>query len=550
MFCVLFDTSNTDSNDHRMAGVTSVPLPSYTATQDSQLDGNPAARFASNSKAVVLRSKQKEICHVHIPSTDSKDCEVTHTIGTVPGYAHFDPVLNNYKPTRADLFSEEAPVGNCLESLSSTDLSLCLTTVNTESLLARSFLCLPIPTGTRVLYHNLLHILKTRKPRPTLAALVDYHLLYPKYQSTRSYNLLISLSIHHRAFGITWSLLSAMQRQSIPNNIETYQLHVRWFVYQGFWDRAWSYVMQLMKKFPGGTVPFPIWLEFCHTRKGRFIILEDEFNSENKTVHKLHEPSSLFSARRKVMNTMKPLLIPALKDTPPVAIRNIVQLMVKAGLKHQALKLTKDYFKALPLELDGRKNHRCLDIVKVHLVFNGTGKKGVPRFNVAKTLLFSLLLSNPSLRPTSDTLMFILSTLGRARRCGTIAWNFLSLCKDKWGLEVEDRRVQRRVLKWALKEGRMDIVGTILRAEELERRSRQRHISELKVLGDVTRPPSEVLFRPSIRRIYPRNGREARLWRRLRIRIHRKRFKHIDQGHKFTEAPGLAMRAALDSIPA
>ena len=296
--------------------------------------------------------------------------------------------------------------------------------------------------------------------------------------------------------------------------------------------------MQLMNRFPEGTLPFPIWLEFCHTHKGPNI-LEDTFSPKKKFVRNVFEPVSLFSARRQVMNTNRPLSIPALKDTPPAAVRNIVQLMVKAKLRRQALKLTEDYFRVLPLEMNGKMNHRCLDIVKIHLAYNGTGKTGLPRFNGAKTLLFSLLSLNPSLRPTSDTLMFMLSTLKRAKRCGTIAWKFISLCKEKWGPELEDRRVQRRVSKWALKEGRMDIVATILRAEALERRSRQRRLLELKVVGDLTRPRAKSLHRPSVRRIYPRNGREAQLWRRLRTRIHRKIFKHIAKGRKFTKGPRL-----------
>lgn len=520
-------------NDHRMAAV-----PSCSASHDAQVDGSPTARFPPNKKTAVLRGKQKQ-CPVHIPSVDPEDIDACMT-GTVPGYTYFDPVPNNYEPTPTDLFFEEAPI----RDLSSKDLSPYLTTVSIEPLLPGSLLLLPIPTSIRLLYHNLIHILRTRKPQPTLAALIDYHLLFPEHQSTKSYNLLIFLSIHHRSFGIAQSLFGAMQRRSIQKNIETYRLHVRWLIYQGFWDRAWSYVMQLMNKFPGGTIPFPIWLEFCHTCKGRTIIQEGAFNPK-KNIVRLDEPSSLFSARRKIMNTNRPLPIPALRDTPPTAIRNIVELMVKAKLKHQAIKLTEDYFKTLPLELSRGANHRYLDIVKVHLVFNGTGKTGLPRFNAAKALLFSLLSSNPSLRPTSDTVLFVLSTLSKAKRCGTKAWNFVSFCKEKWGPEVEDRRVQRRVSKWALKEGRMDIVATILRAEALERRSRQRRLLEVKVLGPI-RPRTKLLRRPSVRRIYPRNGGEARLWRRLRTRIHHKLLKHIAQGRELTKTRRMS---ALDSMP-
>jgi len=232
------------------------------------------------------------------------------------------------------------------------------------------------------------------------------------------------------------------------------------------------------------------------------------------------------------MNANRPLLFPSLKDTRPVAIRDIVQLMLKTKMRHQALKLTEDYFKTLPLELSARMNHQCLNIVKANLVFHATGKTGLRRFNALKKLLISLLSLNPSLRLTSDTLLFVLSTLKKAKRCGTRACNFVSLCKEKWGPEVEDRRVQRCVSKWALKEGRMDLATTILRTEALEGRSRRRRLLELKVVGDLIRPRAKLLRRPSVRRIYPRHGREAVLWYHLRKRFHRKLVKHTAQGRR------------------
>lgn len=526
--CVLSDVSNTYSNDHRMTG----PKISCNA-QDARIERSPTLRSASNDKkAAVLGDKRKQ-GRVRIPPIDPEctkyeDADIT---GTVPGYTYFDPVMNNYEPTHTDLISKEASS----EDIPWKDLSPYFTTVNVETSAPRNLHLLPIPTSARTLYNNLLHILRTRKPRATLAALIDYHSLFPDHHSAKSYNLLISLSIHNCAYGVTNTLFGAMRRRSIQNNIETHRLYVRWLIYQGFWNRAWSYITRLMNKFPGGVIPFPIWLEFCHTRKGR--------NPAQKPVQKLPEPSYLFSVRRKIMNTNRPLSIPALKDTPPAAIRNIVQLMVKAKLKHQAHKLTEDYFKVLPLELSKPMNHRCLEIIKVHLVFNGTGKTGLPRFNLAKTLLFSLLSLNSALRPTSDTIMFVLSTLKGAKRCGTNAWKFISLCKEKWGSEVEDRRVQRRVSNMALKEGRMDIVATILQAEALQRRSRQRRLLEIKVVGDVTRPRAKLLRRPSVRRIYPSNGREAQLWRHLRTRIHRKMSKHMAQGGKLIKTPQLPASA-------
>ena len=493
-----------------MAGATST---SYNTPRNAKRDGKPTARLASNEKSTVFNGKQEqEQSCVRIPEhTDCVDADITETV-------------------------------DYLKELSSEDLSSCLATVNTEAFPPTILPVLPTPTNSTELYYNIIHILRARISRPSLPAIVDYHQLFPDHHSTRSYNLLISLSIHHRSYGITHNLFRAMEFRSIEYDIETHRLRIRWIIFQGFWNRAWSYALRMTNKFPGGSIPFSVWLEFCHTRsKGP--IMGGKFNPKTKEESSgdVSEPPSLIDARRKIMNTNKPLLIPALQDTPPAGIRNMVQLMVKSGLKHQALKLTEDYFRALPPKMSSEMNHRCLDIVKIHLAVNGKRMTGLPRFNAAKTLYFSFLSLNPSLRPTTDTLIFILSILKKVKHSGTVAWKFISLCKEKWGPELEDRRIQRRVSRLALKEGRMDIVETLLRAESIRRRSRREQSLELEVVGDSVRSNTKYL-RPSIRRIYPRIGRETYMWNCLRSRFYRALKKRKAQGRPVTRARSLFAR--------
>ena len=551
-FYLIFQILN--SNQCRMADATSI---SCNTLRDAKTNGNSTTCLASNEKAAVLSGEQKqeqEKCCVHVSERiyyqdeTAPDDSYFDPVLNDHEHLYFDPVLDNYEPTRIDLFSREPRVKDNLGKLSSKDLSSCLTTVNIdEAFPLRSLSVLPIPTSPSALYHNLLHILRARTSRPSLAALLDYHLLFPDHQSVKSYNLLIFLSIHHRAYGITRKLFRTMQARSFERNIETHRLYVSWFILRGFWNRAWIYATHLTNKSSGDRSLLPIWLEFCHTRRTGPII-NGSFNPKTKKelFRDVSEPVSLISARSCVMNTKRPPSIPALKDTPPGGLRNLVQMMVNSRLKHQALKLTEDYFRTLPPKIEWRVNHRCLDIVKIHLVSNGKGKTGRPRFNAAKTLFFSLLSLNPSLRPTSDTLMFILSILKDARHSGTIAWKFISLCKEKWGADVEDRRIRRRVSRLALKEGRMDIVRTLLRAETIERRSRRQHSLELKVVGDSVRPSAKFLHRPSVHRIYPRNGRETYMWRCLRIRFHMTLKKRKAQGRQFSRgAEFLARERAL-----
>ena len=524
-----------------MTGATSI---SSNTLRNAKRKGKPMARLASSETAPVLSDKQDQERYFHIP--DRKDCEDADITPdddyfdqALNNHEHlyFDPVLRNYEPTRADFFSIEPWDKDRLKHLTPHYMRAFLKPVGNNPEVPSAPPVLATPTNDKALYHNLIRILRTRIfSRPTLAALLDYHLLFPDLHSVESYNLLISLSIHHRAYGITNRLFRTMKGRSIEYNTETHRLYIRSFIFKGYWDRAWSYAMQLKNKFPGGAIPFPIWLEFCHARsKGP--IIGSTYNPKTKKQLIRSEPVSIMSARSNVINSNKPPTIPVLKDTPPAAIRNIVHLMVKSGLKRQALKLTEDYFRALPREFYSRMNDKYLDIVKLHLVTNRIGKTALVRFTATKKLYFSLLSLHPSLRPNSDTLMFILSILKRALRSGTVAWKFISFCKEKWGPEVENSLIRRRVSSWALKEGRMDIVATILRAEAIESTARRPYLAELELRGDSSRQKNAFLDRPTVRRIYPRIGTELFNWHRLRARIRQRIIKLKARGRNVTMRP-------------
>lgn len=536
-FCILYGISHT----HSMAGATSISCNTF---RNAKIDENPTACFGSNEKAPVLSGRlNQEQSYVHISEhTNYEDADMTETVPddayfdpALNDHEHlyFDPVLNNYEPTRHDFFSIEPWEKDRLKRLALQDLNSFLNPAINDFIAAFPPV-LATPTNAKGLYHNLLDVLRTpTSSPPTLAALLDYYLLFPEHHSVKSYNLLISLSIHHRAYGITHKLFRLMHDRSIQYDMETHRLYIRWVIFKGFWDRAWSYAMQLKNKFPDGSLPFPIWLEFCHARR-KGPIIDGTFNPKTKFVRNVSEPESLIAARSNVMNLNKPSSIPALKDTPPADIRNIVQLMVKSGLKYQALKLTEEYFRILPLQMDSRMNHWCLNIVKIHMASNGKGKASLPRFNTAKTLLFSLLSLNPSLRPTSDSLIFILSILKGTKQCGTAAWKFISSCKERWGSEVEDREIRRRVSNLALKEGRMDIVETVLREQCNQSRAVLGHLAELEATGQSSSVLNKFLDRPSVRRIYPHRGRETFLWLRLRSRVRRTTQKRYAKSRLFT----------------
>src|SRR6266545_967107 len=115
--------------------------------------------------------------------------------------SHFDPSLNGHEPTEADIFPPNEDTDFFHEILPETRAEL-LHTVNDLLPTSRSSL-LSTPDTQTSLYRNLLYLINVRKPTASLPSLVEYHRRYTAYQSTRSYNLLLDLSLRHRQYGIT-----------------------------------------------------------------------------------------------------------------------------------------------------------------------------------------------------------------------------------------------------------------------------------------------------------------------------------------------------------
>ncbi len=356
---------------------------------------------------------------------------------------------------------------------------------------------LTTPTSRISLYQNLLYLINAYRPTATLPSLVDYHRHYSDWHSTRSYNLLLDLSLRHRQYGVTEYLFRSLRLECIPLNVETHKLVVRCLVQQNMWDDAWGYVQTLFSGDERGTIPFPIWLEFCRLPKKR------------RKLSKGEGPKATLEEQFELLHNSSPTDIPLLSVTPPFAIFCLVDLMLRLGRHATAMALTEAYLKALPRSLTRRSVVNCLRIIHSHLA-RCTAKSGLPRFYAARQMLISFLQLHPALKPNGRTLCLLFKALQRAKRCGTVAWKQLAKFKNDWGPQVENRCVLRRVSQLALKEGRLDITQKIRKLEFVSRLHR-REDGQLKQVRKRRRLP--------YRLIYPRNGKEARMWYRHRARI-------------------------------
>ncbi|KIM48282.1 hypothetical protein M413DRAFT_440002 [Hebeloma cylindrosporum] len=437
----------------------------------------------------------------------------------------FDPFQNAYEPTGADDPQRDLHARDFLSEIPAKTLPQILNFVSPAPLRPGEPPLLPTPKSRTSLYRNLLYLRNMHTPT-RLPALIDYHSLYPQWQSTPSYNLLIELAIRHRAYETVRRIVIAQDANNIPKNLESHKLEVRWFVYQGLWDDAWRYVQRLKDngtfstKGDANDIPLPIWLEFFSAPKKRrafHYVPTDRGHELHHYSGKTQERYEDLLVRQRILNDNRPQNMPPLAQTSPFAIYCIVNLLVRSSNRDRALALTKAFFESIPRYMDARKVRRCLSIIHVHLVYC-PATNGLPRFYESRRTLISLLKLHPSLRPNSRTLFLLLAPLQRAKRCGTIASKTLKSFKSQWGPQVEDRRVQRRVTQLALKEGRMDIVENITRQERSERRYRRRRLLEEHVAGGITRVASRWHIRFPLRKVFPRNGRETRLWVRLKSR--------------------------------
>lgn len=375
---------------------------------------------------------------------------------------------------------------------------------------------LPAVKSKTSLYQNLLYLILFR--RPGLPVLLDYHDLHSRWKSTGSYNLLISTALRHSAFGTVRWLLTNMADERIPRNLETIKFRTRWLVQTGRWDQAWEDWMRLSSE-----VPLPIWLEFFGTRKRGSRRLISNARQKPDTHGNLimdtgRKPPQEFSAehikRHRLLLKHRPTISP--HDSAKFSLR-IIYHVVSSLLRidqDAAETLTRSYFKCLPKSLDSKMMLQCLDIIHL-LIAHGSKKQGLAKFMETRKTMEELIQMHPSLRPTATTLHLLLSPLRKALRCGTIAVGVVKAFKERWGVDTENSRVRRRVVVFALKEGRLNIARRFFELEEHHNLRRKSWMHERQILGGSERSKYKKLWKSPARRIYKRDGAERRLWMHL-----------------------------------
>ncbi|KAG7099130.1 hypothetical protein E1B28_001002 [Marasmius oreades] len=312
------------------------------------------------------------------------------------------------------------------------------------------------PESRRELYRGLVELHSSR--RINLPKLIDYHDRYAPFRSTRSFNFLISLALRHVSFGTVRWLFRAMESANIEHNLETRKLLIRWYVAIGLWDRAWRELKQIETP---GRVPEALWLEFFKGLR-RGVGFKRLIHPTERSRTQDYHPVLLYARRFVLLMESQPVLR---ESTRPKVVHFVVHALLQMRQRKDALSLTRRYLDCVSREPSMLRD-RPMNLVHLFVAF-GSSQRGLRRFHEARQLLMSFLLTYPFLVPTPTTLFLLLGNLRRARKCGTVGMECFVFFKRKWGKRVDDERVRRRLGSLAVKEGRKEIVESLLGTTEV-----------------------------------------------------------------------------------
>ena len=402
---------------------------------------------------------------------------------------------------------------------------------------------LQLPNSRKSLYRNLLTLLARANGPVSLQALVSYY-SHPHslaYHSTRSFNLLISLSIRHASFKTADLLLSQMKARGFNDNLETWKLRVRLMVRCGNWDAAWESVMSTLRTHGwkervgipgeyGDGMPLPLWTEFMTTAKKGAIRKSTDFGiREQDGSYKGHEKEELCedqtkdqteetlealnSGRLRLVMRHNPSMTPkAYTRMPPRVVYFIVWMMLRAKHFQDARDMTRFYLAGLPPKLDAATIRASLDIIHLHVTCSPRKRMSLQQHYSDRRTVEKFIAVHPDIKPNAKTLFLLLRSLRRTTYSGTLARQTANAFRRKWGCHVVSRRVRQRIITFAVAEGNLDLAINELRKERQSRFQALTYATQTDMLGGTGRSRHYQLLRQPMAKIYRERGVNARRW--------------------------------------
>ncbi|KAF7777692.1 hypothetical protein Agabi119p4_3764 [Agaricus bisporus var. burnettii] len=295
-----------------------------------------------------------------------------------------------------------------------------------------STLSLPPPISPQMLSECLL-LASYSKPPPDVEALVRYHDSYPQFHSLESYNISIKFAISHGQYAVATRLFDDMTKGGIRFDSTTYKLLVQLHAQQS------SNLGQETSNKP-----------ILRRRSTSLMKMLSVIRDSGPEI----EPEVFL---RQILSCLRPMFCGW--EVHPKVVKTALHSLVHRNLYSAATELANAYFSILPAGIDEETNAECMEMV--HLLMSVDTKRGIPSFYANQKLLVALLRTHSSLQPSSDTFLLLLSSLRRAKKSSTVAFEVMASFRHRWGDRVFDDRVKQHILNLAEKEGRLDIAEKI-----------------------------------------------------------------------------------------
>ncbi|KLO13982.1 hypothetical protein SCHPADRAFT_939976 [Schizopora paradoxa] len=384
------------------------------------------------------------------------------------------------------------------------------------------------PTTSSGLLRKIIQI-TSFKPLPNFSRLLKFHDGYPHLHSTKTFNYLIQFAIRHTDYTTAATLLQRVLQSGLRFDTETRILHVRLLIRT---DKMASALKMIQRDISNGLeVPPELWIELLGyaepSRSGNGGVNDDNTSKSNGNLVKLHLPEdrSMEWKGRLLASLSRTCL--HIEDTRVLDrfVFFAVQLLLRQSDKQAAQSLTKEWLAKLPPRLNKPRSQRSLNILHLHLAHSDMGIKG---HLIAREFLKEFLQLCPTIEPNSSTLFLLLRSLKRSCVNGTaIALSLVYSFQEKWSSSTVDRRVRRRIVAIALKEGKLDVARRWLRVEERLTRAQDNEALVRQVAG-VQQPRSpENTKKLPMRRFMVGQEAENRKWTWVRRRYARTRGRGV-----------------------
>lgn len=310
-----------------------------------------------------------------------------------------------------------------------------------------------------------------KEPRPPVHEIIDFHTSKPHLHTTATYNAVLSCAIQGSEWVLYQNLVASMQRSRILHNINTLRLEIRYLTRTGRWEDAWNRAHEYCEESQSSStssaksqraLPRMIWMQlFSLPRPSKF---------PNDGEHDAFSGDDRNTWKRRVERLFQviPTECANFADLKPHEIRRIVTFLTKLGFTQAALSITKEHFLSLPPILDARVAEECTAIINTHLNLSVRLSEGDASIRTAQNLLRSLLDLHPGLRPNSLTLFALLKQIRKVMNQprGTLADKIVADFTKKWGEDMVDGRVRRRVATAAMDERNLKLARKYALAHE------------------------------------------------------------------------------------